>query len=159
MAFFQTRSTRSSYVFPPGLEHNLLWYAFRKFRPHDPIRLFQDLAAHFGDIAHYKIGPEHIVFLNHPDYIREILVVQNLNFVKERTVQRTKMLLGEGMITSEGQDHRRQRMAAQPAFHRQRIPDYASIMRTCSVSPAPMCTRVKPRSARRGAPGEFGKCK
>jgi cytochrome P450 len=128
MTFFQIRSTRSRYVFPPGLEHNLLWYAFRKFRPHDPIRLFQDLAGRFGDIAHYRIGPEHIVFLNHPDYIREILVVQNANFVKERTVQRTKMLLGEGMITSEGQDHRRQRMAAQPAFHRQRIPDYACIM-------------------------------
>ena len=128
MALFPTRSARSRYVFPPGLEHNLLWYAFRKFRPHDPIRLFQDLADRFGDIAHYKIGPEHILFLNHPDYIREVLVVQNANFVKERTVQRTKMLLGEGMITSEGKDHRRQRMAAQPAFHRQRIPDYASIM-------------------------------
>jgi cytochrome P450 len=128
MFFFQTRSDRSRYVFPPGLEHNLLWYAFRKFHPHDPIRLFQDLADRFGDIAHYKIGPEHILFLNHPDYIREVLVVQNANFVKERTVQRTKMLLGEGMITSEGKDHRRQRMAAQPAFHRQRIPEYASIM-------------------------------
>jgi len=128
MPFFQTSSDRSRYVFPPGLEHNLLWYAFRKFRPHDPIRLFQDLADRFGDIAHYKIGPEHILFLNHPDYIREVLVVQNANFVKERTVQRTKMLLGEGMITSEGKDHRRQRMAAQPAFHRQRIPEYASIM-------------------------------
>ena len=106
MSLFQTRSARSRYVFPPGLEHNLLWYAFRKFRPHDPIRLFQDLADRFGDIAHYKIGPEHILFLNHPD-IREVLVAQNSNFVKERTVQRTKMLLGEGMITSEGQDHRR----------------------------------------------------
>jgi len=128
MSLFQTRSARSRYVFPPGLEHNLLWYAFRKFRPHDPIRLFQDLADRFGDIAHYKIGPEHILFLNHPDYIREVLVVQNANFVKERTVQRTKMLLGDGMITSEGKDHRRQRMAAQPAFHRQRIPEYAGIM-------------------------------
>ncbi len=128
MSLFPTRPARSRYAFPPGLEHNLLWYAFRKFRPHDPIRLFQDLADRFGDIAHYKIGPEHILFLNHPDYIREVLVTQNANFVKERTVQRTKMLLGEGMITSEGKDHRRQRMAAQPAFHRQRIPAYASIM-------------------------------
>lgn len=58
------RSKSSNYRFPPGLEHNLLWYAFRKFRPHDPIHLFQDLAQRFGDIAHYKIGPEDIVFLN-----------------------------------------------------------------------------------------------
>src|SRR5215813_4680116 len=128
MPWFRTRSAHSRYAFPPGLEHNLLWYAVRKFRPHDPIRLFQQLAARFGDIAHYKLGPEHILFLNHPDYIREVLVLQNANFVKERTVQRTKLLLGEGMITAEGNNHRRQRVAAQPAFHRQRIRDYAGIM-------------------------------
>jgi cytochrome P450 len=112
--------------FPPGFQRNLLWFAFRRFRPANPILLFQHLAQDYGDIAHYKIGWNHIVFLNHPDYIRDVLVVQNDNFIKERTVQRTKMLLGEGMITSEGAQHRIQRQVAQPAFHRQRIPEYAS---------------------------------
>src|ERR1700674_718343 len=97
------------YGFPPGFQRNLLWFAFRHFRPANPILLFQHLAQEYGDISHYKIGRHHIVFLNHPDYIREVLVVQNDNFVKERTVQRTKMLLGEGMITSEGTQHRTQR--------------------------------------------------
>jgi cytochrome P450 len=117
-----------SYRFPPGFQRNLLWFALRKFRPANPIFLFQHLAETYGDIAHYKIGPHHIVFLNHPDYIREVLVVQNDNFIKERTVQRTKMLLGDGMITSEGAKHRAQRLAAQPAFHRQRISEYAGVM-------------------------------
>ena len=116
----------SSYKFPPGFQRNLLWFAFRRFRPANPILLFQHLAEKYGDIAHYKIGWNHILFLNHPDYIREVLVVQNENFIKERTVQRSKMLLGEGMITSEGAQHRAQRQTAQPAFHRQRIPEYAS---------------------------------
>src|SRR5580693_5997525 len=120
--------TTSSYRFPPGFQRNLLWFAFRRFRPANPILLFQHLADTYGDIAHYKIGWNHIVFLNHPDYIREVLVAQNDNFIKERTVQRTKMLLGEGMITSEGTQHRAQRQVAQPAFHRQRIPEYASTM-------------------------------
>src|SRR6202142_4286068 len=119
---------RAAYRFPPGFERNLLWFAFRRFRPANPILLFQHLAQQYGDIAHYKIGWNHIVFLNHPDYIREILVVQNDNFIKERTVQRTKMLLGAGMITAEGAQHRTQRQVAQPAFHRQRIPEYASTM-------------------------------
>ena len=118
----------AAYRYPPGLERNLLWFALRKLRPANPIVLFQQLAEKYGDIAHYKIGWHHIVFLNHPDYIREILVVQNDNFIKERTVQRTKMLLGEGMITAEGAQHRTQRQVAQPAFHRQRIPEYASTM-------------------------------
>ena len=114
------------YRFPPGFQRNLVWFALRRFRPANPIHLFQHLADEYGDIAHYKIAWNHIVFLNHPDCIREILVVQNDNFTKERTVQRTKMLLGEGMITAEGAQHRMQRQAAQPAFHRQRIPDYAN---------------------------------
>jgi cytochrome P450 len=123
-----TARKHAEYRFPPGLQKNLLWFALRKLRPANPIQLFQHLADDYGDIAHYKIGWNHIVFLNHPDYIREVLVVQNDNFIKERTVRRTKMLLGEGMITSEGAQHRMQRQVAQPAFHRQRIPEYASVM-------------------------------
>jgi cytochrome P450 len=119
------RSTGGPYRFPPGLQKNLIWLALRKLRPSNPIILFEELARDYGDIVHYKIGWHHIVFLNHPDYIREVLIVQNDNFVKERTVRRSKMLLGEGMITSEGAEHRMQRQVAQPAFHRQRIPGYA----------------------------------
>ena len=96
-------SKRSApYRFPPGLKYNLPFYAFRKFRPADPIGLFQYLADQFGDIVHYKIGRQHIVYLNDPAYMREVFVVQNDNFTKERTVRRTKLLLGEGMITAEG---------------------------------------------------------
>jgi cytochrome P450 len=119
---------KAGYRFPPGFERNLLWFAWRRFRPANPILLFQHLVQAYGDIAHYKIGWNHIVFLNHPDYIREVLVVQNDNFVKERTVRRSRMLLGEGMITSEGAQHRAQRQVAQPAFHRQRILEYADTM-------------------------------
>jgi cytochrome P450 len=118
----------AQYRFPPGFQRNLLWLALRRISPANPIVLFQQLAHDYGDIAHYKIAWNHIVFLNHPDYIREVLVVQNDNFIKERTVQRSKMLLGEGMITAEGAQHRTQRQVAQPAFHRQRIPEYASLM-------------------------------
>lgn len=113
------------YVFPPGLNVNLLLYALSRFRPGDPIRVFQHLTDTYGDAAHYKLGRQHVVFLNSPEYIREILVVQNSNFVKERTVQRMKMLVGEGLITSEDPFHRKQRILAQPAFYRQRISGYA----------------------------------
>src|SRR6202167_3539436 len=122
----QPASRKERYRFPPGFQRNILWFALRKFRPANPIFLFQHLADTYGDIAHYKLAHHHIVFLNHPEYIREVLVVQNDNFIKERTVQRTRMLLGEGMITSEDVQHRAQRQGAQPAFHRQRIQEYAT---------------------------------
>ena len=116
------------YKFPPGLQHNLLFYMFNRFRPGDPIAFFQHLADTYGPIAHYRLGPENIVFINDPDLIREVLITQHTNFVKERTQDRMKILVGEGLITSSGEYHLRQRRLAQPAFHRARIDAYAETM-------------------------------
>lgn len=118
-------AAKRHYTFPPGLRHNLLFYFFNRFRPGDPIHFFQHLAETYGKITHYKIGPEHIVFINDPELIKEVLINQHANFTKERTQERMKILVGEGLITSEGKYHQRQRHLAQPAFHRQRINTYA----------------------------------
>lgn len=114
---------------PPGLQRNLPLYLFRRFfRPGNPILLFEHLAKTFGPVSHYKLGGSHIVFINDPELIREILVNQAGSFIKERTQQRMKILLGNGLITSEGEFHIRQRRIAAPAFHRQRIQKYAGMM-------------------------------
>lgn len=115
--------------FPPGLRRNLPLYLFRRFfRPGNPILLFEHLAQTFGRVSHYKLGSSHIVFINDPELIREILVNQAGSFIKERTQHRMKILLGDGLITSEGEFHMRQRRIAAPAFHRQRIQNYAGMM-------------------------------
>jgi len=120
---------RGGYRYPPGLSLNLLFYLRRRFfKPSNPILLFEHLAATYGRIAHYKLGWQHIVFINHPDFIREILVNHPQEMIKERTQRRMKILLGEGLITSEGAFHMRQRRIAAPAFHRQRIAAYADVM-------------------------------
>ncbi len=115
--------------FPPGLQRNLPLYLFRRFfRPGNPILLFEHLVRSYGPVSHYKLGGSHILFLNDPELIREILINQASSFIKERTQHRMKILLGEGLITSEGEFHRRQRRIAAPAFHRQRIQNYAGMM-------------------------------
>ncbi len=117
------------YRFPPGLQLNLPFYLLRRFfNPANPILLFQHLARTYGRIAHYKLAWQHIVFLNDPELIREILINQAPAFIKERTQRRMKILLGEGLITSEGEFHRRQRRIAAPAFHRQRVAAYGAVM-------------------------------
>jgi len=117
------------YRLPPGLKHNLPFYLFsRFFRPGNPIRLFEYLAATFGRVARYRIGPSLVVVMNDPELIREVLILQPQNFIKERTQRRMKILLGEGLITSDGEIHKRQRRIAAPAFHRQRIQAYATLM-------------------------------
>ncbi|HYE24055.1 MAG TPA: cytochrome P450 [Clostridia bacterium] len=120
-------ASRNPHAFPPGPGENVLWRGVRKRGPVNPLEYFAELTVRFGDIAHYKLGLKHVIFVNNPEYIRDILIVQHQKFVKERTQQRAKMLLlGEGMITSERASHRGQRQVAQPAFHRQRIPGYAA---------------------------------
>lgn len=82
----------------------------------------------YGDISVFRIGPQQGFFLNHPDLIKDVLVTNHANFEKGLVLQRAKRLLGEGLLTSEGDFHRRQRRLSQPAFHRQRIASYADVM-------------------------------
>jgi cytochrome P450 len=89
-----------------------------------PILLFEHLLRTYGNIAQYQFMGTSIIFINDPRYIQNVLVSDSASFVKERTVRRMKVLLGEGLITSDDPIHIRQRRIAAPAFHRQRIAAY-----------------------------------
>ena len=120
---------RGGYRFPPGLKLNLPFYLpYRFFQPGNPIALFEHLTETYGPTTHYRLGRAHIVFTTEPEFIREILVNQPQNFIKERTQRRMKILLGEGLITSDGEVHKRQRRIVAPAFHRQRVQAYGGMM-------------------------------
>jgi cytochrome P450 len=119
---------------PPGLKRALPFYFRRKWVNFgEPIPLFEHLHKVFGPIAHYRFMNTTIVFVNDPEYIQEILVNQASSFVRERTLQRMKILLGEGLITSDDPIHMRQRRIAAPAFHRGRIAGYADEIVRCAV--------------------------
>ena len=116
---------RGRYVLPPGLRMNLPFYLFRKFfKPGNPILLFEHLRR-YGRAAHYRILMHDVVLFHDPADIREVLIDKAAAFGKDRTQKRMKILLGEGLITSDGEAHRRGRRIAAPAFHRQRIQRYA----------------------------------
>ncbi len=115
-----------TYNLPPGLKYPLYFYSNKPWvKFGEPIQLFEHLRSTYGNIAHYRFMGTAIIFVNDPDYIQEILINQASSFVKERTVRRMKVLLGEGLITSDDPIHKRQRKIAAPAFHRHRIAAYA----------------------------------
>lgn len=91
------------------------------------------VARTYGDIAYFKLGPQHVFMVSGPEYIRQILVTDQNNFTKSRALQRAKVLLGEGLLTSEGAAHLRQRRLVQPAFHRPRLIGYSRVMTDCAV--------------------------
>jgi cytochrome P450 len=87
-----------------------------------------NLAREYGDVAEFRLGLDHFFLLNHPDYIRDVLITHEPNFHKGKALTRAKRLMGEGLVTSEDALHMRQRRLMQPAFHRQRITMYAHTM-------------------------------
>lgn len=94
----------------------------------EPLKLLSDLSEQHGDVVRFKMGPRTIYLINNPEYIKDVLVTNNRNFVKSRGLEMAKKFLGEGLLTSEGEFHRRQRRLTQPAFHRERINAYAEVM-------------------------------
>src|SRR5215470_3215854 len=99
-------------------------FAFRR----DPIGFLMSAAHEFGDVAHFQAGSQQYFLVNNPEYIKDVLVTHHASFKKGRGLERAKAMLGNGLLTSEGDFHHRQRRLAQPAFHRDRIARYAAIM-------------------------------
>ncbi|MGE5138274.1 MAG: cytochrome P450, partial [Rudaea sp.] len=98
--------------------------AFRR----DPLRVLTSSVAEYGNLVHFKVLGQHIFLLNEPELINDLLVTDNKNFIKSRGLAVARRVLGNGLLTSEGEFHLRQRRMIQPAFHRQRIASYATTM-------------------------------
>jgi len=114
-------------VRPQGPKGKPIFGSLFEFR-RDPIGFLTTLAQTYGDIVHFKLGPQDVFLLNHPDYIRDVLVTNSRLFHKSRGLEIARRFLGNGLLTSEDEFHRRQRRLAQPAFHRDRIAAYGGVM-------------------------------
>src|SRR2546430_1097325 len=91
------------------------------------------LKQEYGDVVAFRLGPEHTVLLSHPEHMHEVLVRQHRAFLKGRRGDVSTQFLGQGLLNSEGTLHQRQRHLMQPAFHRQRLAQYATVMTTAAA--------------------------
>ncbi len=115
-------------VWPPGPGGAPVFGSLFALR-RDPIGFLTRSADEFGDSVHYRLGPSaHAFFFRHPDQVKDVLVTHQHSFAKGRGLQWAKQFLGEGLLTSEGEFHRRQRRLSQPAFHRARVQSYGTVM-------------------------------
>jgi cytochrome P450 len=113
--------------FPPGPRGRFPGDILLRFRA-DVLGFIRTLATEYGDAVGFRIGKQPFVLLNHPDLIRDVLVTHQRSFAKGRALEEAKRVLGNGLLTSEGEFHLRQRRLAQPAFHRDRIAGYGATM-------------------------------
>ncbi len=113
---------------PPGPKGHWLLGSLLPFA-HDPGNFLLDIARQYGDTVYMRILNMHYYVLNNPDDIRDVLVTQADKFRKSKLdYDILSRFLGNGLLTSEGTHHRRQRRLAQPAFHSKRIQAYAETM-------------------------------
>jgi cytochrome P450 len=95
----------------------------------DPLRFLRGIQHKHGDVVGVALGPMQVTLISHPDYVEDILVTRNKLWQKDAYLQTTlRPVIGEGLLSSEGDFWRRQRRLAQPAFHKDRIASYGEIM-------------------------------
>jgi cytochrome P450 len=114
-------------LIPPGPE-----VGFDLGGSDESLARMREYGAKYGDI--YRVfaparGVYNIV-INHPDDVRRVLLSNHRNYTKGEGMDRVKILLGNGIMTSEGDFWRRQRRMMQPSFHRRIIDRFATLIGT-----------------------------
>lgn len=98
----------------------------------DPLGFFVRGAREHGDVVQFRFGHYRYVLLNDPEAIRHVLIDNARSYEKSRNYDALRLVLGNGLVTSEGEFWRRQRKLAQPGFHRQRLASFAETMAACT---------------------------
>jgi cytochrome P450 len=94
----------------------------------DPTGQALRISREHGDVASFRFGSDLHVLVNDPEAIRRVLVTDQRLYMKGKALQEAKRVLGEGLLTSEGEHHLRQRRLIQPLFHHGHIGAYGEAM-------------------------------
>jgi cytochrome P450 len=87
----------------------------------DRLSVMRDVSARYGDAVRLPLGPKTMYFFNHPDYAKHVLADNAANYRKGIGLVHARRVLGDGLLTSEGELWRKQRRVIQPAFLAKRI--------------------------------------
>ena len=112
----------------PGPKGNLILGVMPEFN-RNQLKYIED-ARKYGDVVRLRFFYLTAYFLYHPNDIESVLSTNARNFIKARSLRTPlfRRLVGQGLLSSDGELWKRQRRLAQPAFHRQRISAYADVM-------------------------------
>lgn len=111
----------------------------------DPLRFVLDLARDHGEVARYRVAHMRMYQVNHPAGVQRILHDNHRNYSKDvATFGTLRLIVGNGLFTSDGGFWLRQRRLMQPAFHRRRVAAFGDLMTDTTLA---MLERWRPRVA------------
>src|SRR5215218_10348103 len=111
---------------PPGPRGRLLGGHVHEFQ--NFLAFLPRCAREFGDIVSFRFGPRRLVLVSHPDLIERVLLTDARCYRKHSGQRLLRSLLGDGLVTAEGDVWLRNRRLAQPPFLKHRVADYAPVM-------------------------------
>jgi cytochrome P450 len=115
-------------VFPPGPKGLPVIGNVLQFQ-RNPLQFFRETQRQYPRLATVYVGKDPLILCFRPEHVRSILIENARKFVKpNRGGFNLRLLLGDGLLTSDGDFHRQQRRLVQPAFHKHRVESYADIM-------------------------------
>jgi cytochrome P450 len=112
---------------PPGPKGTLIGGNIRQVGPRR-VDFFLKLAQTYGPVASFRIGRRRLFLVSDPDLIEQVLVTDARHYIKHFGARVFKPVLGNGLVTSEGDFWLRQRRLIQPAFLKARVLSYAPVM-------------------------------
>ena len=112
---------------PPGPKGSLIGGNLGQVGPRR-VDFFLDLARTYGPLASFRIGRWRLFLASDPDLIQQVLVTDAKSYIKHFGARTFKPVLGNGLVTSEGDFWRRQRRLLQPAFLKAQVQSYAPVM-------------------------------
>jgi cytochrome P450 len=98
------------------------------FARRSPLDLLQHLVDDYGDYVSLRFGPARYLFVNDPIGIKHVLVDNQKNYTRSPTIEGLRLILGDGLLTTDGAFWRRHRRLAQPAFHREKLALFSKAM-------------------------------
>lgn len=119
---------------PPGPHgHPLFGMTFEAQR--DPLGFLVNLTQQFGDVVRMRFIFWPIYVVTHPEDVKHVLQDNNRNYSKDHFAYKAvRLFLGQGLITNDGSSWLRQRRLMQPAFHRQRLADFGTLMSNATIT-------------------------
>src|SRR5215218_6500142 len=115
-----------------GPKANWLYGHLAEFRA-DRLGPFTNCARTYGDVVPLRLPGRRLLLFSRPDLIEQVLVTQSKNFIKHFGLRMYKPVLGNGLVTSEGEFWRRQRKLSAPAFQAAHMPGYVAEMVACTA--------------------------
>src|SRR5215216_990449 len=94
----------------------------------DMLGLFTATAREYGGIAQFKLLNKSYLLVTNPDYVKYILQDNYKNYIRGRSVETGRVLLGNGLPLIDGDFWLRERRMLQPAFHRERLGKLSNTM-------------------------------